>query len=424
MNLSFHCSLFLFNYYLHFYSYKVGINHFETARGYGTSELQYGPILKKYKRSDYILQTKVAPKENPEEFRAMLLRSFSALQIDLEDHESFIDLFSFHGVNKPEHLHQIQCEGGCMEVIKEYQEKGKIRFIGFSTHGMTPTIVQAIDTGLFDYVNLHYHFIGSYTASGTGETGGNLAAIQAAQRQDMGVFIISPTDKGGCLYEPSKTVERACRPLTPIAFNNLWLWSSDIPIHTLVIGAARPADIDEHIASTLYYARRKEVTAPIAERLYALIDAQFGVGYRNAWFHGLPDPYSNPEGISFPYLLWLHMVVKAWGLHKFAQMRYQNLEENVKDWKENQTLEVNLKSFSWVPGLSLRPERLTAIQEALGENHPRSEEIIKCLQELHQWVHTGGCFKRGEAPVNIDDCSGWDSAYNLQPDVPFPERNR
>jgi predicted aldo/keto reductase-like oxidoreductase len=381
--------------------------------------------LKKYKRSDYILQTKVAPKENPEEFRAMLLRSFAALQIDMDDPESFIDLFSFHGVNKPEHLVQIQRDGGCMEVVKEYQQKGKIRFIGFSTHGMTPLIVETIETGLFDYVNLHYHFIGSYTASGTGETGGNLAAIHAAQRQDMGVFIISPSDKGGALYEPSKTFERACQPLTPIAFNNLWLWSNDPPIHTLVIGAARPADIDEHLSSTLLYDRRKEVTSPIAYRLYSLVDAQFGADYRNNWWHGLPDPYSNPEGISFPHLIWLHMVTKAWGLHKFAQLRYQNLEGNIKDWKEDQTLEVNLKSFSWVPGLSYRPERLAAIREALGSNNnPRCEEIMERLQEVHQWLHSGGCFKRGETPVNITDSSGWVSAYNLQPDVPFPERTR
>lgn len=353
----------------------------------------------------------------------MLLRSFAALQINMDDPESFVDLFSFHGINKPEHLIQIQRDGGCMEVIKEYQQKGKIRFVGFSTHGMTPLIVQAIETGLFDYVNLHYHFIGSYTASGTGDTGGNLAAIQAAQRQDMGVFIISPSDKGGALYEPSKTFERACQPLTPIAFNNLWLWSSEYPIHTLVIGVARPADIDEHLSSTLLYDRRKEVTSPIADHLYSLVDAQFGVGYRSSWWNDLPDPY-NPvvDGISFPHLLWLHMVVKAWGLHKFAQLRYQNLEGNIKDWKADQTIEENLKSFSWVPGLSYRAERLTVYQEALS-SHPRCDEILERVQEVHQWLHSGGCFKRGEKPVNIEDCTGWASAYNLQPDVPFPERN-
>ena len=120
-----------------------------------------------------------------------------------------------------------------MEVIKEYQAQGKIKHVGFSSHGTVDVIVSAIETGLFDYVNLHYHFIGSYVSTGTGPCGGNLAALKAAQKQDMGVFIISPSDKGGALYEPPKTLYKACLPLTPIAFNNLYLWSSEIPIHTL-----------------------------------------------------------------------------------------------------------------------------------------------------------------------------------------------
>ncbi|CAM9141755.1 unnamed protein product, partial [Heterosigma akashiwo] len=59
---------------------------------------------------------------------------------------------------------------------------GKIGHVGFSTHAMTPLIVQAIETGEFDYVNLHYQYVGSYTASGTGPaTGGNLEAVRAAR---------------------------------------------------------------------------------------------------------------------------------------------------------------------------------------------------------------------------------------------------
>ena len=37
----------------------VGINHFETARGYGTSELQLGKALARHPRSAYVLQTKL-----------------------------------------------------------------------------------------------------------------------------------------------------------------------------------------------------------------------------------------------------------------------------------------------------------------------------------------------------------------------------
>jgi len=137
----------------------LGINHFETARGYGTSEIQYAPIIRKYPRDSFILHTKVCPQADTGKFRELLEKSFE--QLGLTKEGDYIDLFSFHGVNKPEHLDMILREGGNLAVIKEYQSAGKIRFIGFSTHGMVNVIVDAINTGVFDYLNLHYHCCGS-----------------------------------------------------------------------------------------------------------------------------------------------------------------------------------------------------------------------------------------------------------------------
>ena len=68
-------------------------------------------------------------------------------------------------------------------------------------------IVEAIESGAFEYVNLHYHVIGSYTSTGTAAAvsdaryNGNLAAVEAAEKRGMGVFIISPFDKGGKLFD-------------------------------------------------------------------------------------------------------------------------------------------------------------------------------------------------------------------------------
>ncbi|MCX7914854.1 MAG: aldo/keto reductase, partial [Verrucomicrobiae bacterium] len=39
---------------------ELGINHIETARGYGTSELQLGQILPRLPRDQIIVQTKIA----------------------------------------------------------------------------------------------------------------------------------------------------------------------------------------------------------------------------------------------------------------------------------------------------------------------------------------------------------------------------
>ena len=51
----------------------------------------------------------------------------------------------------------------------------------------TEFICKAIKTDKFDYVNLHHHFCGSYTASGDGTGGiGNLECLRLMKERDMG----------------------------------------------------------------------------------------------------------------------------------------------------------------------------------------------------------------------------------------------
>ena len=69
----------------------IGINHFETARGYGTSEAQFGRALAHHPRDSFVLQTKARPTEDPAQFEANLEESFALLGVQT------LDLFSFHG---------------------------------------------------------------------------------------------------------------------------------------------------------------------------------------------------------------------------------------------------------------------------------------------------------------------------------------
>ena len=50
-------------------SLELGINHIETARAYGTSEMQLGKILPKLPRERIIVQTKVCPHPDPLKFK-------------------------------------------------------------------------------------------------------------------------------------------------------------------------------------------------------------------------------------------------------------------------------------------------------------------------------------------------------------------
>jgi predicted aldo/keto reductase-like oxidoreductase len=162
-------------------SLEVGINHIETARGYGTSEVQLGQILPKFPRHELIVQTKVTSLDNPKDFAQRFEQSLKNLKLD------YVDLLGLHGINTYELLDHVLSPGGCLDVARKLQAEGKVRFIGFSTHGPTDVIVKTIETGNFDYVNLHWYYINQW----------NWPAIEAATRHDMGVFIISPSDKGG-----------------------------------------------------------------------------------------------------------------------------------------------------------------------------------------------------------------------------------
>ena len=72
---------------------ELGINHIETARGYGSSEMQLGWVLPQLKREKLIVQTKVAPFATPAEFLRTFETSMKYLRLD------YVDLLSFHGIN-------------------------------------------------------------------------------------------------------------------------------------------------------------------------------------------------------------------------------------------------------------------------------------------------------------------------------------
>lgn len=293
---------------------ECGINHIETARAYGSSEMQLGWILPKFPREKLIIQTKVCPTSDPQEFLLDFEKSFAYLQLD------YIDLLSIHGINTPELLDYCIRPGGCLDVAKKLQAEGKVRFIGFSTHGPTEVIVETIETNQFDYVNLHWYYINQ----------NNWPALEAASRYDLGVFIISPSDKGGKLYAPSQKLLDLCYPLSPIVFNNLFCLSHP-QVHTLSVGAAKPQDFEEHLKVIELLDQADQILPPIIERWEQEAIAQLGEDWVKTWHLGLPSPENTPGEVNIPVILWLWNLAIAYDLIEYGKMRY-NLLGNASHW--------------------------------------------------------------------------------------------
>jgi len=293
---------------------ELGINHIETARGYGSSEMQLGSLLPKLPRDQMMVQTKVSPQATAAEFLKVFNTSMDYLKLE------HVDLLSLHGINNRELLDWTMKKGGCLEVARQLQKEGRCRFIGFSTHAATDVIVETINTGEFDYVNLHWYFVNEL----------NWAAVQAATRQDMGVFIISPNDKGGKLQEPGPKISSLCAPLTPMQFNDLFCLNAP-EVHTLSCGPARPSDFDEHVAALEYYDRIPDTIAPMEKRLRAELESVLGADWCARWAEGLPQFHEVPGQINIQEILRLWTYAQPLGLLPWAKMRY-NLLGQAEHW--------------------------------------------------------------------------------------------
>ena len=333
---------------------ELGINHIETARGYGTSEMQLGWILPKLKRDDMMVQTKVAPFATQKEFYETFETSMNYLGLD------HVELLSIHGINNRQLLDWTIQKNGCLEAAYELKKQGRAKHIGFSTHATPDIILDAIKTDAFEYVNLHWYFVNDL----------NWPAVEAATERDMGVFIISPNDKGGMLYDPPAKLVGLCDPLSPMAFNNLYCLSRP-QIHTLSVGAARPSDFDEHVKSLEHYDKAGETMAPIEKALRMEMNRVLGEDWCKTWPQGLPEYVDMPGEVNLVEILRLWTYAKSLDIVGWGKMRY-NLLGNAEHWFPGQNVSHLPKQASeWVHLL---------------ENSPFKDRIPDILEEAHRMM--------------------------------------
>lgn len=309
-------------------AFDAGINHIESAWGYRKSETVYGKVLNeelKIPRNSYHLMTK-GHVFTSSEMREMVEKQLNDLQTD------YLDFYGWHGINNDEVFQQACKTGGAVEELLKMKEEGIIRHVGFSTHAPLHTIINAIETGMFEFVNLHYYYFNQR----------NEKAVEAAKNRDMGVFIISPNDKGGQLFYAPKKVKEATHPLTPIQWNARFCLQNP-GIQTLSFGMTEASHFTEMkgIFPSNWTGRETE----IKQKLDSFLK---------------DDPYSgfdgfelanDPSGINIPEILRLRKLWKCYDMSGFGKYRYKTFEEKGHWLPGKLAFEENIEKvdFSKVP---------------------------------------------------------------------------
>jgi predicted aldo/keto reductase-like oxidoreductase len=282
-----------------------GVNYFDTAPDYAEtgSELLLGRAMKG-RRDRMFVATKfctphghLPPEASVSEHMSVVEASLERLQTD------HVDLVHIHACDSVERL----LSPTTHEAFDRLKEKGKVRFLGFSTH--TPRLVEvanaAIDSGRFDVMMLAYHF-GSWPRLGE--------VIDRAAANDVGVVAMK-TLKGARHHGVLESRDEA-DSYTQAAFK----WVLGNPnVSGLVISFFQPQHVDEYLFAS---GRR-----PTAEDLALLEKYDRLSAGRHCYQHCGACLGSCSAGLAIDDVLRYRMYFEDYGDEKEAMRLYAKLEQ-------------------------------------------------------------------------------------------------
>ncbi len=132
---------------------KYGINHIDTAAGYGESELRIGPWMEKH-RNKFFLATKV--------FRRSYKDALNQINSSLERlRATSIDLIQFHNLTSKDSWKKVMGSDGALKAAIEAREQGLVKYIGVTGHGYTVAAMhqRSLEQFEFDSVLLPYNYV-------------------------------------------------------------------------------------------------------------------------------------------------------------------------------------------------------------------------------------------------------------------------
>jgi aryl-alcohol dehydrogenase-like predicted oxidoreductase len=158
-----------------------GINYFDVAPTYGNAQDRLGPALQPY-RPQAFLACKTTQRL-AEGARSELEGSLRVLRTD------HFDLYQLHALSTMDDVDRAFGPGGAMEALVKARQEGKVRFLGFSAHGVEAAMA-AMDRFDFDTTLFPINYV-LWTGQDFGPQ-----AIARARDKKMGILALKALCRG------------------------------------------------------------------------------------------------------------------------------------------------------------------------------------------------------------------------------------
>jgi aryl-alcohol dehydrogenase-like predicted oxidoreductase len=166
---------------------KYDINHIDTAESYGESELRIGPWMKR-DRDSFFLATKTDMRTKKEAMEE-LYQSLEKLNTD------HIDLWQFHLLVDEKEWEIAMGEGGVLEAAIEAKQKGLIKHIGVTGHGLNAPSIHYRSLMKYDFDSVLFPY--NYTMMQNSQYSADVSKLmELCSKRNIAMQTIKSLSKG------------------------------------------------------------------------------------------------------------------------------------------------------------------------------------------------------------------------------------
>ena len=220
-----------------------GVNYFDTAWGYhvGNSEPVMGKLLEKYPRESFFLATKFPGYSllNMSKASEIFPKQLERCQTD------YFDFYLFHNVcekNVDEYLNNEK--NGILTYLVEQKKSGRIRYLGFSTHGNLDTMTRFLNAygEHLDFCQIQLNYL-DWTLQDA------KSKVELLNNRNIPIWVMEPI-RGGKLASVDGPYADNLKTLRPDASSVEWAFRflQSIPgVHMVLSGMSNKEQLLENI---------------------------------------------------------------------------------------------------------------------------------------------------------------------------------
>ncbi len=246
------------------YCMESGINYYDTAYGYhgGNSETVVGELLKEYDRNSFYLASKFPGYDfsNMSMVEEIFEEQLRKCQVD------YFDFYMFHNVCEMNIDEYLNPKYGIFDYLIEQKKKGRIRHLGFSSHGDIDCItgfLEAYGKDMeFGQLELNYFDYRFQNAKGK---------VELLDRWNIPVWVMEPV-RGGQLAELSQEATARMKQVRPDEKVTAWAFRflQSIPGVTVTLsGMSNMEQLKENVST---YAERKPLNEAEMKLILGIAD--------------------------------------------------------------------------------------------------------------------------------------------------------